>query len=75
MANFQELTDKLTEINTAITDERMEVQGLLVALLAQIASLQEQIALGSPVSQAQLDGLYADADAIVARVRAISEPE
>jgi primosomal protein N'' len=75
MANFQELTDKLTEINTAITDERTEVQGLLVALLAQIAALQEQIAIGSPVTQDQLDGLYTEADAIVARVRAISEPE
>ena len=74
MATVQELSDKLNEINEAITAERSEVQGLLGDLRTQIQALQDQIGAGQLVTQEQLDGLASSADAIVARVRDISEP-
>lgn len=51
------------------------MQGLLAGLRDQIQALQDQIASGQLVTQEQLDGLAASADAIVDRVRSISEPE
>lgn len=74
MATLAELQAKIEAINITIDEERTQVQGLLVGLRAQIQALQDQIAAGSLVSQAQLDALAASADAIVARVRDISEP-
>lgn len=74
MATVQDLQNKLDEINAAISDERTEVQGLLGDLRAQIQVLQDQIGAGQLVTQEQLDGLAASAEAIVARVRDISEP-
>ncbi len=74
MATLEELQAKLTSIDTAIAEERAEVQGLLDGLRAQIQVLQDQLGAGQLVSQEQLDGLAASADAIVERVRAISEP-
>lgn len=74
MATLDELTAKLEDINVAIGEERAEVQGLLSGLRDQIQVLQDQIGSGQLVTQEQLDGLAASADAIVARVRDISEP-
>ena len=74
MATLDELTAKLEDINVAIGEERAEVQGLLGGLRDQIQVLQDQIGSGQLVTQEQLDGLAASADAIVARVRDISEP-
>lgn len=75
MATFAELQSKLDAINGAIDAERVEVQGLLSGLRVQIQALQDQIGAGQLVSQEQLDALAASADAIVARVQAISEPQ
>ncbi len=74
VATLQDLQTKLEAIGTAISEERTEVQGLLAALRAEIQVLQDQIGQGQLVTQEQLDGLAASADAIVERVRAISEP-
>lgn len=74
LATVQDLQNKLDEINAAISDERTEVQGLLGDLRAQIQVLQDQVGAGQLVTQEQLDGLAASAEAIVARVRDISEP-
>lgn len=74
MATLDELTAKIADINTAISDERAEVQALLSDLRAQIQVLQDQVNAGQLVTQEQLDGLAADADSIIARVRDISEP-
>lgn len=74
MSTLAEVQAKLEAINTVIEAERVEVQGLLAALRVQIQALQDQIGAGQLVSQAQLDALGASADAIVARVQAISEP-
>lgn len=75
MATIEEVQGKLGAIETAIAEERTEVQGLLQGLRDQIQALQDQIANGTVVTQEQLDGLAASADAIVDRVRSISEPE
>jgi chromosome segregation ATPase len=75
MATLAELQAKIESINTTIDAERAEVQALLAGLRAQIQDLQNQIGAGQLVSQAQLDALAASADAIVARVQAISEPQ
>lgn len=74
LATVQDLTTKIADIETAISEERTEVQALLDGLRAQIQVLQDQIGQGQLVTQEQLDGLAASADAIVLRVRAISEP-
>ena len=74
MATLIELQDKIEAINTAVSAERTEVQGLMDELRNQIQSLQQQLSSGALVSQAQLDALAASADAVVARVQAISEP-
>lgn len=74
MATLEEVQAKLEAINLAITEERSEVQTLLGGLRDQIQALQDQIASGTVVTQEQLDGLAASADAIVSRVRDISEP-
>ncbi len=75
MATIEEVQEKLIAIETAIAEERTEVQGLLAGLRDQIRALQEQIAQGANVTQEQLDALDTQAAAIVDRVRAISEPE
>lgn len=74
MATIEEVQAKLVAIETAIAEERTEVQGLLQGLRDQIQALQDQLASGALVTQEQLDGLAASADSIVARVRDISEP-
>lgn len=74
LATLSELQTKLDDINVAIDAERAEVQGLLSGLRDQIQVLQDQLNAGQLVTQEQLDGLAASADAIVARVRDISEP-
>jgi hypothetical protein len=74
LATLQELQAKLDDINAAIVSERAEVQALLSDLRTQIQVLQDQINSGQLVTQEQLDALAASADAIVARVRDISEP-
>lgn len=75
MATLADLQTKMSEINDAISAERAEVQGLLGGLRGQIQSLQDQIAAGQLVTQEQLDALALSADAIVARIRDISEPD
>lgn len=74
METVQSVQDKLDQINVAIAEERTEVQNLLNALRQQIQDLQNQLGQGQLVTQEQLDSLGAAADAIVARVRDISEP-
>lgn len=74
MTTLNELQTKLDDINMAIGEERAEVQALLGDLRAQIQVLQDQINAGQLVTQEQLDALGSAADAIVARVRDISEP-
>ena len=74
MSTLAELNTKLTDLTTAIADERTEVQGMLAGLRTQIQTLQDQIAGGSVVTQADLDALGASLDAVIAQVRAISEP-
>lgn len=61
MAAFQELSDELDAIKTAV--DAVKVTGQEQKDL--IALLQAQIAEGTPVSQAQLDALDAKADAIL----------
>ena len=74
MSTLAELNTKLTDLTTAIADERTEVQGMLAGLRTQIQTLQDQIAGGSVATQADLDALGASLDAVIAQVRAISEP-
>lgn len=75
MATLADLQTSITAINDAITAERAEVQSLLGNLRAEIQALSDQLAAGQLVTQAQLDAAVASADAIVARVREISEPD
>jgi hypothetical protein len=74
LATVQELQQKIDNIGVAVDAERVEVQGLLLDLRTQIQALQDQLGAGQLVTQEQLDGLAVAADAIVARVQAISEP-
>lgn len=50
------------------------MQGLLTGLRTQIQALQDQIAGGAVVTQADLDALGVALDAVISQVRAISEP-
>lgn len=74
MATLVELNQKIADLTTAIADERTEVQGLLDGLRVSIQALQDQLAAGSTVSQADLDALGAALDVVILQVRAISEP-
>lgn len=74
MATIQELNTKITDLTTAIADERTEVQGLLTGLRTQIQALQDQIAGGAVVTQAEIDALGVALDVVIAQVRDISEP-
>ena len=47
MSTLAELNTKLTDLTTAITEERTEVQGMLTGLRTQVQTLQDQIAGGS----------------------------
>lgn len=74
MATLEEVQTKLEAINTAIAEERAEVQGLLEGLRQQVQELQDQIGAGQLVTQEQLDGIGTSLDDAIAKVRAISEP-
>jgi len=65
MASFQEVSDELSAIKTAVD----EVKRLDQEQIAEIASLKEQVAAGSPVTQEQLDQLDAQADSILAALQ------
>lgn len=74
MATIQEVEAKLVEAQAEIIAEREQIQGILNAMRDQIQALQDQLNSGQLVTQAQIDGLSALADAIVASVPNISEP-
>lgn len=74
MNTLKDLQDKLVELGQTIVAEKVEVQGLLTALKDQIVVLQGQITAGSPVSQADLDGLVLAVNDIITGVKDISEP-
>ena len=74
MSTLLDLQNKLVELGQTIIAEKVEVQGLLTALKAQIKVLQDQIAAGSPVSQADLDTLVLSVNDIITGVKDISEP-
>ena len=74
MSTLKDLQDKLVELGSAIVAEKVEVQGLLTALKAQIGVLQGQVTAGSPVSQADLDNLVLAVNDIITGVKEISEP-
>ena len=74
MSTLKDLQDKLVELGQTIIAEKVEVQGLLTGLKAQIKVLQDQIIAGSPVSQADLDSLVLAVNDIITGVRDISEP-
>lgn len=74
LATIQDVNARLADIEVAIAEERAEVQALLTDLRTQIQVLQDQVGQGQLVTQEQLDELAESAEAIVERVRAISEP-
>ena len=67
MATIDELNAKLDSIppvlDAIVADEQ--------ALSAEIQALKDQIAAGTPVSQAQLDALHDKADGILQRLQGI----
>lgn len=67
MANFQEVSDELDRIKTAVD----AVKELGKQQVDEIAKLKEQISTGSPVTQEQLDSLDSKADSILSTL----EPE
>lgn len=73
MADIHDVQAKLDSLITATAEERAEVQALLTDLRAEVKTLQDQIANGSVVSQADLDGIATKLDEALASVRAISE--
>jgi primosomal protein N'' len=62
MATLQEVKDELTAIKTAVDAGKVTAQ----QQIDLIAQLTAQIAAGSPVTQADLDALDAQADEILA---------
>lgn len=66
MANLQEVLDELDAIKAGV----LASNTLAVELKAQIKALQEQVANGGVVSQADLDLIDAKADAILDAQRA-----
>ncbi len=66
MATEAELQTDLDTIAAAVT----KVAALVTSQAATITALQAQLAAGSPVTQAQLDALKAEADTIVAALPA-----
>mgnify|MGYP001463891271 CR=1 FL=1 len=67
MATLQEITDKLAAIPPVLDAIVADEQGLR----DQIAALQAQIAAGGTITEAQLDPILAQADAVLARLQAI----
>jgi cell division protein FtsB len=67
MATVDELNAKMDAIPPVLDAIEADTNGLK----AQIQTLSDQIAAGTPVSQAQLDALVVKADGIVNRVQSI----
>lgn len=61
MAKFQEVSDELDAIKTAVDAVKVTAD----LQVAEIADLKAQLAAGTPVSQEQLDSLDAKADSIL----------
>ena len=74
MTTLQELQAAVAQLGTDVAAEKAEVQGLLTDLKVQIQTLQDQIANGGVISQADLDALFQSVTAIDAGVKDISEP-
>lgn len=74
MSALTDLQDKMVAVAVAIGEEKTEVQGMLNDLKARIQALQDQIAAGTPATEADLVALSAKADEIIGQVRGISEP-
>ena len=64
MASFQEVSDELDAIKTAVD----AVKELGKQQIAEIQALKDQLAAGSPVTQEQLDSLDTKADSILAEL-------
>jgi hypothetical protein len=74
MSALTDLQNKMADVATAISEEKKEVQGMLTDLKTQIKALQDQIAAGGTVGDADLIALSAKADEIIGQVKGISEP-
>jgi hypothetical protein len=78
MANVNALLEAFSagkqQILVAIAEERAEIQARLVALLAQLQALQDQIASGDVVTEDQMAAAVAFTTEIVSHVRDVSEP-
>ncbi len=70
MATFKETKEDLDDIKTAVA----ALPAKFDDLKAQIAALKAQIEAGTPVSQADLDALDAEAEEIKASLAALSAP-
>jgi hypothetical protein len=71
MATEQDLQASIAGIQTAVTTVATELTTLTTDFNTAITGLQAQIAAGGPVSQAQLEDLKSQADAILTNVQAL----
>jgi len=75
MATLQDLKDKVALLTTTIADEKAEVTAKLAELSTQIQALKDQLAAGTLVTQADLDGLAAQVDALTIAAEDITVPD
>lgn len=75
MATLQEVKDAIAALQATTEEERLEVTAAMDALRAQVTALQEQVAAGTGVTAADLDGLILAVDAASAAVETIVTPE
>jgi Skp family chaperone for outer membrane proteins len=75
MSTVQEIKDAFQALSDTVDAERAEVVGFLTGLKAEIQALKDQIAAGSPATQADLDDIKALVDSESARVQGIVTAE
>lgn len=71
MTTVAEINAKLDALKTAIAAERQEVLTDLQGFKDQIKALSDQIAAGTPATQADLDAIGASLDESIASTQAI----
>lgn len=74
MATLQQVTDRIAKIAADADAEKAEVAALLQGLKDQIKALQDQIAAGTGVTSADLDGILTALDSVDSKVADISGP-